>query len=41
MGALFEDSLSKISHFKSVAHLLAVGVLREKVLGKEFGVEAM
>jgi hypothetical protein len=38
---VFEESLSKISHFECVADSLVVGVLKEKELGEEFGVEAI
>jgi hypothetical protein len=39
MEALFEEFLSKISHFKCVVGSLALGVLKEEKLGEEFGVE--
>jgi hypothetical protein len=41
MGALFEESLSKISHFECVADPLAQVVLMEEELGEESGVEVM
>jgi hypothetical protein len=41
MGALFEEFLSKISHFKCVVGSLALEVRKEEELGKEFGVEVM
>jgi hypothetical protein len=41
MRGLFEESLSKISHFGCVVNSLAQGVLREEELGKEFWEEVM
>jgi hypothetical protein len=41
MRALFEESLSKISHFKCVVDSLALGGLRKEALGEESEMEEM
>jgi hypothetical protein len=40
MGVPFEESLSKIYHFRYVVDSLAVGMQREE-LGEELGVEVI
>jgi hypothetical protein len=41
MRTPFEEFLSKISRFECMVGLLALRVLKEEELGKEFGVEVM